>query len=227
VKVAVLFSGGKDSTFALYKAKKEGHEIVSLVTMESKSPESYMFHIPNTHLTEYAARAMNLPLIFAETSGEKEKELEDLEKVLKDLKKEKKIEGVVSGAVASSYQKERVDAICAKLKLKSIAPLWERDQFELMSEIIDAHFEVIVVGVAAYGLNESWLGRPLDEEALQELLELNRKNQLSVVGEGGEFETLVVDCPLFKEKIVVLEVEKRWDGIRGEMVIKEVELVKK
>lgn len=227
MKLACLFSGGKDSTYALFKALQEGHEIVSLVTMKSKRSDSYMFHLPNIELTEYSAEALDLPLLFSETSGEKEKELIELEEVLRDLNEREGIEGVVSGAVASKYQKERVDKICEKLNLKSIAPLWEKDEEELMQELLKEKFEVMVVGVAAAGLDENWLGRVLDETALKELAHLKGKYGVSSVGEGGEFESLVLDCPLFKKKLEVVKAEKKWNGIRGEYNISEIKLLEK
>ena len=101
MKLAALTSGGKDSIYAMYKASKE-HEIACLITFKSKKSDSYMFHIPNIHLVKLQAKAMNLPLIFMESSGIKEKELDDIRKALKIAIKKYKIKGVVSGALASN-----------------------------------------------------------------------------------------------------------------------------
>lgn len=227
MKLVCLFSGGKDSTFALYKAMQEKHEIVCLLTMKSKRKDSYMYHFPNIHLAEYSAQALDIPLIFSETSGEKEKELIELEEELLALKESQGIEGVVSGAVASNYQKERVDKICKKLGLKSIALLWHRDEKELIEEMLANGFRIIIVGVAAAGLDENWLGKELNENSLRELIKLKEKYGVSLVGEGGEFETLVLDCPIFKKKIKVIESEKKFSGTSGELVIKKAELAEK
>ena len=225
MKLAVLFSGGKDSAYALFKAFNAGHGIISLVTIKAKSTDSYMYHLPNIHLTEFAARAMDLPLVIVETPGEKEKELLELEQILRSLKEEKKIEGVLSGAIASQYQKERVDKICQDLSLESVAPLWHKNQLELMNEMLENKFEIIIVGVAAAGLDESFLGRKIDDKLLAELVELNKKYSINIAGEGGEFETLVTNCPMFKKRIKIIETETEWDGSRGELKIKKVELV--
>ncbi len=222
-----LFSGGKDSAFALYSALKEGHELACLLTIRSSYAESYMYHLPNIRLTEVSAEAMGFPLVVAETSEGKEKELKILEDTLADLKKTQGIEAVVSGAFASRYQKERVDKICEKLGLKSIAPLWGRQGEEVLRDMLAAGFRFIIVGVYAQGLDDQWLGRLIDEKAVQDLKRLHEKYEVSLVGEGGEFESLVVDCPLFKKRIEIVAAEKKWDGCRGELTILETRLAPK
>ena len=206
MRVAVLYSGGKDSNYALYWALKQGFEVRYLVSMVSESDESYMYHVPNIHLTELQARAIGIPLVKGFTSGEKEKEVEDMKAVLEGLK----IDGVVAGALASEYQKRRVDWVAKELGIESFAPAWHRDPVEYMRELIGI-FDIVMVGVAAYGLDKSWLGRRIDEKALEELLNLHEKYGIHVAGEGGEFETFVRDGPFFKARILFDEVEKKWN----------------
>ncbi len=227
MRLACLFSGGKDSTFALFNALKQGHSIAALVSIKSPASDSFMYHLPNIHLTEKAAAAMEMPLVVGEAEKGKEAELWVLKELLGELKEKQKIEGVLTGAIASNYQKKRVDLICKKLKLQHIAPLWHREQAALMLEMLQNGFKIMVTAVAAHGLDEKWLGRIIDENALHELVELQGKFSVNPAGEGGELESLVLDCPLFKKKIMVLESEKRWDGVRGELVIKKVDLVGK
>lgn len=227
MRLACLFSGGKDSTFALFNALKQGHSIAALVSIKSKASDSFMYHLPNIHLTEQAAAAMELPLVVGEAEKGKEAELWVLKELLGELKEKQKIEGVLTGAIASNYQKKRVDLICKKLRLQHIAPLWGREQAALMLEMLRNKFSIMVTAVAAHGLDEKWLGRMIDEKALHELVELQGKFSINPAGEGGELETLVLDCPLFKKTIQVIESEKRWGGARGELVIKKVELVGK
>ncbi len=222
-----LFSGGKDSTFALYSALRDGHELSSLLTIRSSYAESYMYHLPNIHLTEVAAEAMGFPLVVAETSEGKEKELKILEDTLRDLQRTQGVEAVVSGAFASRYQKERVDKICADLGLASIAPLWGRDGESVLNDMLEAGFRFILVAVAAKGLDDRWLGRLIDGEAVADLRALFERYGVSMVGEGGEFESFVVDCPLFKKRIEVVSAEKKWDGCRGELTILETRLADK
>ena len=226
MKAAVLFSGGKDSTMAAYKAIEEGWNVEYLVSMFSENPDSYMFHVPNINLTELSSESMGIPLLTAKTPGEKEKELDDLKRVLNELK-EKGIEGIFAGALASSYQKSRIDNLCKELGLESHAPLWHRDPQEYMEEIINLGFEVIITSVSAEGLDESWLGRKIDMDLLDEIINLNKKYGMHMAFEGGEAETMVLDCPLFKKRIKILEAENVWDRDSGYYLIKKAVLVDK
>lgn len=224
MKVAVLFSGGKDSTMAFYKASAEGHEVEYLVSLISDNPASYMFHVANIHITELSAEALGVPLIKKVTKGIKEEELEDLKNVLRDLK-DKGVDGIYSGALHSVYQKSRVDRICDELGLKSCAPLWHIDPEKYMKEIINLGFEVIITSVSAEGLDESWLGRKVDLESLDEIKELNKKYGMHMAFEGGEAETLVLDGPVFNKKIKIIESETIWDRDSGYFLIKDAALV--
>lgn len=226
MKLAALISGGKDSLYATYLASKE-HEIAYAISMVSENPESYMFHFPNVHLVKQQASLMGIPLVEKRTKGEKEKELDDLEDAIASLKGE--IDGVVTGALASSYQKMRIDSICKRHDLLSIAPLWHRDPPEYLRSALADGFEIIFVGVAAPPLDAKWLGRRLDEKAIEELVELNRKHGIHIGGEGGETESLVLDCPLFLKKIEVVQAETNWNEKEksGTYDIKEIRLVDK
>jgi diphthine-ammonia ligase len=223
MRVAALVTGGKDSVLALYRAQKMGHDVEVLATMIPKRDDSYMFHFPNIHLTELLSRAVEIPLVKAETSGVKEKELDDLKKLLASLD----VEGVVSGAIQSSYQKERIERVCEELGLKSVAPLWHQDPLGIMRELIDLKFKVIIVGVYAYGLDQTWLGREINPETLEKLVELDEKYQISLVGEGGEYESLVLDAPFYKKRIEIVEAETNYENGSGVLVVKEARLVDK
>ncbi len=225
MRVAVLFSGGKDSNLALYKAVQRGWKVKYLVSIISKNPESYMFHYPNIELTQIQAKAMLIPIIKKETLGEKERELEDLKEVLSSIKNE--IDGIVSGAIESNYQKQRIDKIAEELGLKSLVPLWHEDPEKLWNEILNLGFEVIITGVFAEGFNKSWLGKKVDFKVLEELKKLNKKYKIHLFGEGGEFETFVLNGPLFKKKIKIIEDETIWKKDSGFYLIKKVKLVRK
>jgi len=220
MKLGVLFSGGKDSNYALFKSRKDA---VCLISIISKNKESYMFHVPNIHLVEYQAESMGLPLIKKFTEGEKEKELEDLREAIEEAKKKYKIEGIVTGAVESVYQASRIQKICDELGLWCFNPLWLKDQVELLNELIKNKFEVIISGVFAYPFNESWLGRKIDEDVIGELVELKEKYKISISGEGGEYESSVLNSPMFKKKIKVVDSKKNWEGNSGVLEINKVE----
>jgi len=219
MRLASLFSGGKDSTYASFIASREG-EIAYLVTVKPRREDSWMFHTVNLHLVPLLAEAQGLELVPVESSGEKEKELEDLKQALGGLD----IDGIVSGAIASSYQKERVDVICDELGLVHVSPLWGRSSPELLDEVLEAGMEVVVTAVAAMGLDERWLGRVLDLDAAEELKELSLRHGFDVCGEGGEMETLVVDAPWFGERLEIVEARREWDGVRGSYVVEEARL---
>ncbi|MCK9150649.1 TIGR00289 family protein [Methanobacterium alcaliphilum] len=223
MKVAVLYSGGKDSTMAVYRAIQEGNQVVYLFSMISENPHSYMYHVPNIHISELSSQALNIPLIKGSTQGEEEKELDDLKLALQQLKN-LGVEAIYSGALFSVYQKSRIDKLCKDLGLESVAPLWHSDPEEYMRELLDLGFEFILTGVAAEGLDESWLGRKIDENALNELIELNQKHGINVAFEGGEAETLVLDCPIFQKKIKIIESETEWFYDNGVLSIKEAVL---
>ena len=223
MRVVALCSGGKDSTYALWLAMREGHEVAQVVAMIPEREDSWMFHFPNIKLIDLFAECIRLPMIKAETSGEKERELEDLRRVLKGLD----IDGVVSGAIASTYQKSRIDRICEELGLASITPLWGREPAELLREMSRAGFETIITSVAAEGFDESWLGRKLDGGCIEDLMRLRERYGVNLSGEGGEYESLVLDAPFFRKRIELIDFERVWRGTSGYLLVKGAKLVEK
>ena len=223
MKLAALISGGKDSIYAMFKASKE-HEIVCLISFKSKRDDSYMFHIPNIDLVKLQAKAIDVPLLFIESCGIKEKELDDIKKALEIVIEKYKIDGVVSGALASNYQKERIDNICKELKLSSLAPLWHIDPEQYLKDLIKNKFEVIIVGIAAEGLDESFLGKEIDDDFIKKIKKLN----IHLGGEGGEYESLVLDCPLFNKKLKIKKLKIEMENYcTGKLIAEDVELVNK
>ncbi len=228
LKLGVLFSGGKDSTYAAYIMQKQNYELTCLITLKSKNPDSYMFHTPAIEMTELQAEAMGLPIVVQETPGEKEIELQDLQRALKTAKEQYHLDGIISGALFSTYQRDRIEKICDQLGLKIFAPLWHKPQEEELWELVRNRFEIIITAIAAEGLSEKWLGRKIDDRFIQEMTVLNQKVGLNVAGEGGEFESLVLDCPLFKKKVEILEAEKKMTSANtGRLIIKKAVLKSK
>ena len=201
MELGVLFSGGKDSTYAAYLARKEGHEISCLISVFSKNKDSFMFHTPAIRLTEKQAKCMDIPLIVQETPGEKEYELEDLKRAIKKAIKKFNINGIVTGAVESVYQASRIQKICNDFGIECFNPLWQKDQIELLQDLLKNRFKVVISAVAAYPLDKNWIGRPISEKFIECVEELAKKYNINPAGEGGEFESLVVDCPLFKKRL--------------------------
>lgn len=208
LRLGVLFSSGKDSAYAMYVTKKQNYEISCLITIKSQNPDSYMFHTPTIDVASQQAEAMGIPILIKETKGEEEKELDDLKAAIFEAKEKYKIEGIVTGALFSDYQRKRIESICDKLGLKCFSPLWHMNQEKEMREIINNGFRFIITKIAGEGFDESWLGKIITIEDVDRLAVLNKKFGINIAFEGGEAETLVLDGPIFKKKIRIIESEK-------------------
>lgn len=226
MKAAVLFSGGKDSTMAVYNALENGVDVEYLLAMKSANDESYMFHVPNIHLTDLLSEAMDIPIICVETDGIKEAELEDLRKGFEKLKS-LGVEAIYTGALYSNYQKSRIEKLGSDVGLEVVSPYWHVDELEYMRMIVSLGFEVIISGVSAYGLDEKWLGRRIDDECIDDLVKLNEKIGLNLAFEGGEAETLVLDGPIFNKKVKIIKDKKQWNVDSGLYIIEEAILEEK
>lgn len=211
MKVVALFSGGKDSVYSIYIAQQWGWDVTNLITLEPENKNSWMFHSINIHLTEIISKSIGIPIIKRITKGVKEEELDDLKYILKDLK----IDGVISGALSSEYQRTRIERICHNLNIKSFTPLWHKNQHSILQDQINAGFTIMIVGVFAQGFNKEWLGKIIDNETVKELSLLQQKFSINESGEGGEFETLVLDGPIFKRKLILDETLKEWKRDNG------------
>ncbi len=228
-----LFSGGKDSSWALYRALEEGLNVTRLLTVHPAG-DSYMYHVPATRLAALAAESVGIELVEVEpddfggadasdAGARGDAELEPLEAALDDLAAEIPLAGVTAGAVASEFQTDRIRGMCERLGIDLFAPLWQRDPRELAAAMLEAGFEITILQVAAAGLDESWLGRTLDRDAVEELSALNEQYGVHVLGEGGEFETFVTDGPHMSRPIE-LSYETEWDGTRGRLRITDARL---
>ena len=228
MRIAILFSGGKDSTFALYWAVQQGWDVKCLVSLMPTRVDSWMFHTPNIQFVKQQAEALELPLVTQVTSGEKEKELMDLKLALEEAKQKYSLQGIIVGALASDYQQERVNRVCEDLQLKTFAPLWHKDQDRLLREMISCGFEIIIQHVASEGLTEKWLGRKIDEACYQDLLVLHKKYGMHPAGEGGEYESFVLDGSIFKKKIIIEDAEKKMESENcGTLILKKIRLADK
>ena len=196
MKLAVLFSGGKDSCLALHKVLEEGHEVVYLLNVMPENMDSFMFHKPYLGLLEKQADELGIELVVAGSAGEKEKELDDLKGLIGGVRD--KVDGIVVGGIASSYQGNRVKKICDDWGLEFVAPLWDYDSEKLWEELLDGGFEIVMTKVSCEGLGKEWLGRVIDAEGLNELRKLAEKYKFRLDFEGGEAETSVLFMPGFE-----------------------------
>jgi ABC transporter with metal-binding/Fe-S-binding domain ATP-binding protein len=224
--LGALFSGGKDSAFACHRAM-EKEEVVCLITVLPKNPESYLFHTPNIDLTALQAEAAGLPLVSVESEGVEEAEVADLSRAISRAVEEHGIEGVVTGAIRSVYQATRIQRVCHELGLWCFNPLWQRDEEEYLGEVVSSGFRFLISGVSAAPLGEAWLGREMNRQAADELKALARRHRMNPAGEGGEYETFVIDAPFFRKRIEVLGASKEHRGDHGIFRIEEARLVSK
>jgi len=229
-----LFSGGKDSSWAVYQALEDGLNVTRLLTVHP-SDDSYMYHVPETQLARLAAESIGIELVevdpgdleateAVDSAAQGDAELEPLEAALTELAAEIDLAGVTAGAIESEFQTNRIQGMCDRLGIDLFAPLWQRDPEQLAADMLAAGFEITILQVAAYGLDESWLGRRLDAEAIDDLRELNDEYGVHLLGEGGEFETFVTDGPHMSQRID-LEYDTEWNENSGRIRITDAALV--
>ncbi len=215
MRLACLFSGGKDSTYAAHLMEQAGHEVVCLVTVVPEDPHSWVFHTLNLEHLPEMAKAMGKDLIAMPSSGEEGADLAALETALRDLD----VEGVVTGAIASDYQWDRINGVCQKQGLKVFSPLWRKDQLTILNDMLQAGMKAMIVGVYSDGLDREWLGRVLDREAVDRLSSLSKAKGMNVSGEGGEYETLVLDSPMHLSALVPDDVRVEFSRDSGQLRI--------
>ena len=225
MKLAALFSGGKDSTYAIYLAKKLGHSVDVLLTLYPYSSESHLLHYPNIEFTQLQAESMKIPQLIEEIhSDDSENESKKLNNLISFAKEKYSIDGIVHGGILSEYQKDNFSLICEKNHLKIISPLWNKEPESYMKELLNENFEYIISTVSSAGLNDSWLGRIIDKNGLDELQKLQKKFRFNLNFEGGEAETFVTNCPLFEKRLLIQDSTTEWDGYRGRFEILEAKL---
>ncbi|MBI4017197.1 MAG: diphthine--ammonia ligase [Candidatus Aenigmarchaeota archaeon] len=224
MNIGVLYSGGKDSTLALMKAKQH-HKITCLITVISENKESFMFHTPNIDITQLQAKAMSLPLVSVATKGEKEAELTDLKKAIVEAIKKHKIKGIITGAVKSTYQASRIQQICHELGLWCFNPLWLKNQVELLNEIVSKKINALIGGVFAEPLDKSYLGKKITKTMVEKLAAIASTHHINPAGEGGEIETTVLDAPIFNKKIKIVKHETAYEKNSGVFKILNAKLV--
>lgn len=223
MRLAALYSGGKDSTFALYLASQMGNEIRFLVNIVPTDKASWIFHTPNLGSVPKMAEAMDIPLICTESDGSEDGDMDALRNALEGLD----IDGVVVGALWSDYQWDRMNRIFDDMGLVMVAPLWRKDQDMVYDEMVSAGIDAIIVGVFAEGLDDKWLGKKLDLENKKGLLALRQKYGISIMGEGGEYESMTLDSPLHKKRLSIRNSTIEYSKNSGTMDVTEIELMEK
>jgi len=209
-----LFSGGKDSTYAIYLAQKQGHKVTCLLSIFTKSEESHLLHYPNLKWTKLQSESMKIPqLTIHSESDETDDELFALENLLQNAKDQFHIEGIVHGGIKSQFQKEKFETLCSKLDLIAVTPLWNTEPEQYMNDLLESNFVFIMTTVSSDGLDDTWLGKQISKSDIDILKHLSEKFGFNLNFEGGEAETFVVDCPLFSNSIKINQAKKNMGWI--------------
>ena len=218
MRIAVLSSGGKDSSAAWWWAMCRGWEIVAVVTVDIQDGDSHMFQVPSTNWVERQALLANVPWVNVPASGSVEEEIEALEQALSKLE----IDGIVSGALRSDFQKQRLECMSQRLDIHSFSPLWHQTPIEHLKGMVEAGFQIMLTSVSCEGLDHTWLGHVLTESSLLELHALSKQHRFNVDGEGGEYETYVLGGPIWSRALRV-EGSEEHTASRGIFAIHSVE----
>jgi len=218
MRIAVLSSGGKDSSAAWWWAMCRGWDMTAIVTVDIQDGDSHMFQVPSTNWVERQALLANVPWVNVPASGTVEDEIEELEQALSKLE----IDGIVSGALRSDFQKQRLECMCQRLNIHSFSPLWHQTSIEHLKGMVEAGFQIMLTSVSCEGLDHTWLGHVLTESSLKKLHALSKQHRFNVDGEGGEYETFVLGGPIWSRALRVEGAEQH-TASRGIFAIHSVE----
>ena len=222
MKLAALFSGGKDSTYSIYKAKQMGHDVKCLITIFPKSANSHLLHFPNIKLTKLQSETLEIPQITSTSnSDDLSEEMDVLETLLEKAKLDFQIDGLVHGGISSEFQKKNFEKICKESNLNIITPLWKINPREYMNNLLNSNFKFILTSVSSDGLDETWLGKIISVDDVSLLSNLSSKYGFNLNFEGGEAETFVTDCPIYSHQITINKSQTIWDGYRGRFEIED------
>ena len=225
MNLAALFSGGKDSTYSIYKAKQMGHDIKCLITGIPKSVNSHLLHFPNIELTNLQSETLGIPQITSTLdSDESSEEINMIKILLEKAKVDFQIDGLVHGGISSEFQKKKFEKICKEDNLNIITPLWKTNPKEYMINLLNSNFKFILTSVSSDGLDETWLGKIISIDDVSLLSNLSSKHGFNLNFEGGEAETFVTDCPIYSHPIKINKSQTIWDGYRGRFEIEDASL---
>ena len=225
MNLAALFSGGKDSTYSIYKVKEMGHDVKCLITIFPKSANSHLLHFPNIELTKLQSETLKIPQITSTSnSDDSSEEMDLLEALIEKAKSDFQIDGLVHGGISSEFQKKNFEKICKESNLNIITPLWKINPKEYMNSLLNSNFKFILTSVSSDGLDETWLGKIISMDDVSLLSNLSIKYGFNLNFEGGEAETFVTDCPIYSHPIRINKSQTTWDGYRGRFEIEDASL---
>jgi len=209
--VVVSLSGGKDSTYALYEALKEGLNVTHLLFINTGSKA----HLANKWVLKLVSEAVGIPAVAVN------KELPTIRKALKKLKADMLVSGVMTTPEHMDWYQE----VCDPIQVKHYAPLWGKTPLVALDEMKQLGFHMLVIEVdTAMGSKKEWLGKEIDDTMLSELKQLERKQKINPIGEWGEYHTIVLDCPIYKKRVNIIKSQIKWKNSKGYVTIKKADL---
>jgi len=196
--------------------------------MHPSNDDSLLFHYPTTNLLSKISNVIGVPVIEHSCSvSEKNNEVNELTHLIMKAVDEFSIDGLINGCISSRFQLDIFQDICNKLKIRLLSPLWNINSDYYYEQLLNQGFEIMITRVAAMGLDSSWLGKIITKDNFSTLKSLSLRYKFNITFEGGEAETLVLDCPLYKKRVYVKDHIIRWDGVRGMFEILDVDLIEK
>lgn len=210
--VVVSWTGGKDGCFACYKAISEGYQVTHLLNF--RNTKKIGSHEINPEVIQAQSEALGIPLIQRDFISYEQ----EFKRVVVEIRARG---GDIDGAVFGHIQTHRglVERICRDLEIELLLPIWKKDSYYVLKEIIDSGFKVVVVSIRDGLLGREWLGRSIDEGFVSDLISSDMS--IDPCGENGEFHTLVVDGPIFKKRIVISKSDPKFQEGYWSMNIRE------
>ncbi len=212
MRVSCLVSGGKDSIYALWCALHQ-YEVVSIINFESDKSESLLFHIPNSKHVTLIAEMFSIPLISVKIKSDDLKE--EIEQLVDAIRKSE-TEAIITGGIRSEFQRYHFNRAALLANVKCFNPLWRLSPELIIQDLINNRFEIILISVSSMGLDQNFLGKRLTPRLISKIREKSHGSDLAITGEGGEYESFVLDAPFFPSRIVIQESQIHWDEFREE-----------
>ncbi len=201
MKVVSMWSGGKDSCYACYKAMKQGYEVVFLLNFISQAGSHSLSHGLPVDIIAEQSRLTGIPM--CQKKMPQKSYTAEFKKIIEKLKQEESIEGIVFGDIYLQEHKDWIDNVCSELEVEPILPLWNMDTKKILDEFIEDEFRAVIVSLKAGLLGKEWLGMEIDKSFKDKLT-----GKIDLCGEKGEFHTLVLSGPMFSKNIVVFADDK-------------------
>ncbi len=204
-QVFTSWSGGKDCCFACYRASISGLKVRYLANMVSEDGKRSWTHGLSSELLQVQSQAIGIPLVQRRTTrGNYEAEFKNMLRAFR----QEGVDGGVFGDIDFNAHREWIDRVCQEVDIIPHLPLWGENQDKIMRDFIDLGFEAVVVAAKADLFGEEILGRTVDLDFIRHLEKLGETKEITPCGEAGEYHTLVIDGPLFSQRLEILETNK-------------------